>query len=50
MGLVLVSLLAVPGLRLWNVPASTEFRLERLTGMIIPAKAAGEPDPRRWAC
>jgi hypothetical protein len=50
MGPVLIVVLAVPGFRLWNVPASTEFGLERLTGLIIPAKAAGDPDPRSWAC
>jgi hypothetical protein len=40
MGPVLVVLLLIPGARLRNVPAGTEFGLERLTGLIIPAMAA----------
>jgi hypothetical protein len=40
MGLVLVVLLLIPGVRLRNVPAGTEFGLERLTGLIILAMAA----------
>jgi hypothetical protein len=40
MGLVWVVLLLIPGVRLRNVPAGTEFGLERLTGLIIPAMAA----------
>ena len=37
---MLVVLLLLPGVRLRNVPAGTEFGLERLTGLIIPAMAA----------
>jgi hypothetical protein len=51
-GLVLVLLLVITGVRLRNVPAGTEFGLERLTGLIIPAmrrenllRGAGPPDP-----
>jgi hypothetical protein len=40
MGLVLVVLLLIPGVRLRNVPAGTELGLERLTGLIISAMAA----------
>jgi hypothetical protein len=40
MGLMLVVLLLIPGVRLRNVPAGTEFGLERLTSLIIPAKVA----------
>jgi hypothetical protein len=40
MGLVLVVLLLIPGVRLRNVPAGIEFGLEGLTGLIIPAMAA----------
>jgi hypothetical protein len=40
MGLALVVLLLIPGVRLRNVPTGTEFALERLTGLIIPAMAA----------
>jgi hypothetical protein len=52
MGLMLVVLLLIPGARLRNVPAGTEFGLERLTGLIIPAmtaenslRGAGPADP-----
>jgi hypothetical protein len=40
MGLVLMVLLLIPGVRLRNVPAGTEFGLEPLTGLISPAMAA----------
>jgi hypothetical protein len=48
MSLVLVVLLFILGLGLWNVPASTEFGLARLTSVIIPAMAHGELAPRSW--
>jgi hypothetical protein len=41
----LVVLLLNPGVWLRNVPAGTEFGLERLTSLIIPAMAA-ENSPR----